>query len=90
MVVLSVSPFFPWKHCGIPWYVTGGMMFVLSETKRPYTLKGKDWTEIDCLCLTMIDPASSWFEIVEQPVTTEAIIFIDTKGKQGNKTHNNT
>jgi len=26
----------------------------------PYTLKGKDGTEIDFMCLTMIDPASSW------------------------------
>ena len=29
----------------------------------PYTLKGS--TEINFICLTMIDPASSWFEIVE-------------------------
>ena len=35
----------------------------------PYTLKGKDGTEIDFMCLTMIDPASSWFEMVELPVT---------------------
>eukprot|EP00804_Cyclotella_cryptica_P013000 CCRYP_002314-RA/>CCRYP_002314-RA protein AED:0.50 eAED:0.48 QI:0/0/0/1/0/0/2/0/95 len=28
----------------------------------PYTIKGKDGT---VMCLTMIDPASSWFEIVE-------------------------
>lgn len=34
----------------------------------PYTLKAKDGTEIDFMCLTMIDPASSWFEIVELPV----------------------
>ncbi len=37
-----------------------------------------------------IDPASSWFEIVELPVTTEAVIPMDTKGQQGIKTHNNT
>jgi hypothetical protein len=30
-------------------------------------------TEIDFMCLTMIDPASSWFEIVELPVTTDAV-----------------
>jgi hypothetical protein len=29
----------------------------------PYTLKGKDKTEIDFMCITMIDPATSWFEI---------------------------
>ena len=42
----------------------------------PYTLKGKDSTTIDFVCVTMIDPATSWFEIVKllmteltQPVT---------------------
>ena len=53
----------------------------------PYTIKGKDGTEIDFMCLTMIDPASSWFEIVELPVITEAIIPLDTKGRKGKKTH---
>ena len=37
----------------------------------------------------MIDPASSWFEIVELPVTTEAVIPMDTKGQKGTKTHKN-
>ncbi len=31
----------------------------------PYTLKGKDGSSIDFMCLSMIDPATSWFEIVE-------------------------
>ena len=30
-----------------------------------YTLKGKDSIEIDFMCVKMIDPATSWFEIVE-------------------------
>ncbi len=34
----------------------------------PYMLSGKDGTEIDFMCLTMIDSASSWFEIIELPV----------------------
>jgi hypothetical protein len=34
----------------------------------PYTLKGKDSSAIDFMALTMIDPASSWFEIVELPL----------------------
>ena len=55
----------------------------------PYTLKGRDGTEIDFMCLTMIDPASSWFEIVELPVTTDAVIPMDTKGLWGTKTHKN-
>jgi hypothetical protein len=31
----------------------------------PYTLKGKDGTVIDFMCVTMINSATSWFEIVE-------------------------
>ena len=34
----------------------------------PYTLKGLDGSIIDFMCLTMIDPATSWFEMVELPV----------------------
>jgi hypothetical protein len=34
----------------------------------PYTLKGKAGSSIDFMCLTMIDPATSWFEIVELPI----------------------
>ena len=33
----------------------------------PYTLKGKGGLSIDFMALTMIDPASSWFEVVELP-----------------------
>ena len=33
-----------------------------------YTLKGKDNLQIDFMALTMIDPASSWFEIAELPL----------------------
>ena len=33
----------------------------------PYTLKGKDGTQNDFMCVTMIDPAT--FEIVELPVS---------------------
>ena len=29
----------------------------------PHTLKGKDKTVIDFMCITMIFPATSWFEI---------------------------
>ena len=56
----------------------------------PYTLTGKDGTEIDFMCLTMIGPASSLFEIVELPVTTDVLILFDKKGQMGTKTHNNT
>jgi hypothetical protein len=33
----------------------------------PYTLNGKDGLSIDFMALTMIDPASSWFKVVELP-----------------------
>jgi hypothetical protein len=37
----------------------------------PYsTLKGKDGSSIDFMALTMIDPASSWLEVVELPTIT--------------------
>jgi hypothetical protein len=34
----------------------------------PYTLKGKDGSVINFMALTMIDPISSWFKIVELPL----------------------
>jgi hypothetical protein len=37
----------------------------------PYTLKGKGGSSIDFMCLTMINPATSWFEIVELPTVTQ-------------------
>jgi hypothetical protein len=33
----------------------------------PYTLKGKDGSSFDFMCLTMINPTTSWFKIVELP-----------------------
>jgi len=56
----------------------------------PYTLKGKDGTEIDFMCLTIIDPASNWFEIVELRVTTDEVIPLNKKVHKGTKTHNST
>jgi hypothetical protein len=35
-----------------------------------YTCKGKYDLQIDFIALTMIDPTSSWFEIVELPIVT--------------------
>ena len=37
----------------------------------PYILKGKDGSVIEFMALTMIDPASSWFEIVELPLVRQ-------------------
>ena len=55
----------------------------------PYTLKGKDKTQIDFMCITMIDPATSWFEIVELPVSQlhELHIPTGTKGQRSKDTH---
>ena len=38
----------------------------------------------------MIDPVTSWFEIVELPVTEDTVIPMDTKGHKGMKTHTTT
>jgi hypothetical protein len=37
----------------------------------PYTLKGKDNSQVDFMALTMMDPASSWFKIAESPVVKQ-------------------
>ncbi len=51
----------------------------------PYTLKGQDGFSIDFMCLTMIDPATSWFKIVELPtVAQETTVAPTGKGKKGN------
>jgi len=39
----------------------------------PYTLEGKDGLSIDFMALTMIDSASSWFEVVELPTITRVM-----------------
>jgi hypothetical protein len=53
----------------------------------PYTLKGKDGSSIDFMCLTMIDPATSWFEKVESPTVTK--LMVPTKGMSKKVTFDN-
>jgi hypothetical protein len=55
----------------------------------PYTLKGKDKTEIDFMCIIMIDPATSCFKIAELPISqpSELDIPMRTKGHKGNDKH---
>ncbi len=48
----------------------------------PYFLKGKDRTSIDLMCLTMIDPATSWFKMVELPAVTTQTVPSMGKGKK--------
>ena len=44
----------------------------------PYTIKAKDGTILDFMCMTMIDPATGWFEIVELP---NAFVKYERKGE---------
>ena len=55
----------------------------------PYTLKGKDKTVIDFMCITLIDLANSWFKIAELPISqpTELVIPMGTKGYKGKDKH---
>ena len=55
----------------------------------PYILKAKDKTHIDFMCITMINPATSWFVIVELPVSQllELDIPMGTKVHKGKDTH---
>ena len=54
----------------------------------PYSLKGMDKTQIDFMCVTMIDPATSWFEIVELPISQQELdIPMGTKGHKGKDKH---
>jgi hypothetical protein len=46
----------------IPWQV------LCVDLIGPYTLKGKDGTVIDVVALTMVNPTTSWFEVVELPL----------------------
>ncbi len=49
----------------------------------PYTLKGKDGSSIDFMCLTMTNPVTSWFKIVELPtVAQETTAPPASKGKK--------
>ncbi len=50
--------------------ITNPCKAVCVDLIRPYTLKEKDQTQIDVMCVTMIDPATSWFEIKELPLST--------------------
>jgi len=47
----------------------------------PYTLKGKDGSSIDFMALTMIDPASSWLEVMELPTFTQ-VMTTKVNGKE--------
>jgi hypothetical protein len=49
----------------------------------PYTIKGKDGSRIDFMCITMINPATSWFKIVELTTATKKMTVPTlSKGKK--------
>ncbi len=48
----------------------------------PYTFKGKSSTSIGFMCLTMGDPATSWFEIVELSTVSKLTVPNMGKGKK--------
>jgi hypothetical protein len=52
----------------------------------PYTFKGTDSSSIDFMCHTMIDPATSWFKIVELPTVRVTVPKAD-KGKKATCTN---
>jgi hypothetical protein len=59
----------------VPWRV------LCVDLIGPYTLKGKDGTIIDFMALTMIDPTTSWFEVVELPLV-HRLKTITVNGKE--------
>ncbi len=50
---------------------------------RQYPLKGKDKTSINFMCLTMIDPAISWFDTIKLPTVIILTVPIMGKGRKG-------
>ncbi len=48
----------------------------------PYTLKGKGGSSIDFMCLTMINPATNWFKIVELPTVRVTVPKAGTGKKE--------
>ena len=59
--------------------VTRCWQYVCVDCIGPYTIEGADGTVIDFMCVTMIDPASAWFEIIELPVTEYISVTKDGK-----------
>ncbi len=49
---------------------------------RQYTLKGKDNTSINFMCLTMIDLATSWFDTITLPTVTSLTVPNTGKGEK--------
>jgi hypothetical protein len=61
-MVTNYGHFLPKTVYTIPWEC------LCVDLIGQYTFKGKENSQIDFMALTMIDLASSWFEIAELPV----------------------
>ena len=55
----------------------------------PYTLRGTDKIVIDFMCVTMIDPATSWFKIAELPISQPSELDIPMGTKRHKGKHKN-
>eukprot|EP00985_Skeletonema_marinoi_P011956 scaffold5677_cov209-Skeletonema_marinoi.AAC.1 len=58
-----------------PWHT------VCVDCCGPYEIKSEDGTRLEFMCLTMVDPATGWFEVVELPTAEVYREFRDPKGK---------
>jgi hypothetical protein len=67
--------------CYLSWSMTPWRVLCV-DLIGPYTLKETDNTRIDLMCLIMIDPATSWFKIVEVPTVTKLTVPNTGKGKK--------
>jgi hypothetical protein len=47
-----------------------------------YTLKGKDYTSINFMCLTIVDPTTSRFNNIQLPMVTKLTVPNMDKGKE--------
>ena len=51
-----------------PWYT------LCVDLIGPSTLKEEDKTEIDFMCLTIIDAVTGWFKVVELPIIEKLVL----------------
>ena len=47
-----------------------------------YTLKGTDNTSINFMCLTIFDPTTTWFNIIQLPTVTKLTVPNMDKGRK--------
>jgi hypothetical protein len=69
-------------HVPLKLVITTPWQALCVDLMGPYTLKGIDGSSSNFMCLTMIDPATSWFEIVELPTVTKLTVPTMGKGKK--------